>query len=81
MGLNTWASQSLLQALALLDADDLQSPLLFKAVKGLRTTFFNVAVHTDGEWRTITIAEDNLKCKLEADELELMVGAVNELLN
>jgi len=81
MGLNTWAAQSLLQALTLLDADDLQSPLLFKAVKGMRTTFFNVAVHTDGEWKTVTIAEDNLKCKLEADELELMAGAVNELLN
>ncbi len=81
MGGNTWAAQTLLQALALLTAEQLQEPLLFKAVAGRRTVFFNLATATDGDWQSVGVPEELFSRKLEADEMMLLAGAIHEQLN
>ena len=81
-GLNSWAGQSLLNSLGLLTEAQLHSPLLFKAVAGRRTCFFRMAVDTgDGEWSPVSISDDALCTRLNADELILLANTIDETLS
>ena len=81
MGANTWAAQTLLQGLALLSAEQLHQQLLFKAVQGKRTTFFNLSTTGVDGWDAVNVPDELFSRKLDEDEILLLAGAVNEQLD
>ena len=82
VGMNSWASQSLLTSLGQLTAEQLASPLLFKAVAGRRTCFFRISVDVgDGKWESIAVEQDFLSSRMETEELTLLAASVDEMLD
>lgn len=81
VGANSWASQSLLTSLGQLTAEQLHTPLLFKAVAGRRTCFFRVSVDAgDGDWTSVSIDQNFLSNRMETEELELLAASIDEQL-
>ena len=82
VGLNSWTSNTLLASLGQLTEQQLHSPLLFKAIAGQRTVFFRVSVDTgDGEWTSVSISDEAIGNRMNADDLTVIANSVDELLS
>lgn len=80
VGASSWASQSLLTSLGQLTAEQLHTPLLFKAIAGRRTCFFRLSAMADGDWHPVAIDPNFLSNRMEIEELELLAGSIDEQL-
>lgn len=82
LGLNSKASRCLLQSLGQLTAEELKKPLMFNFKAGKETIFSSVAYcDSVGDWCLINLPTDSVTTDYEQDELELLVGSIDELLN
>jgi len=82
LGLNSWASQTLLQSLSHLTTDELKGPLKFHATAGTSSCFMSISYRDSSDaWTSINPHTETLSSKLDEGELRLLVGSVDELLN